>query len=92
MRVAFSRVVNPQRIPLYVNDAQTVLLTRSEDSRRSPRIVAVGEVRFTDGTAGADEQGDGYEASVWDPCSSSFLVLGVGTPQRNKYLLASWNV
>jgi hypothetical protein len=39
----------PPRNPLYVNDAQTVLLTQSDDARTSSRIVGAGQVRFTNG-------------------------------------------
>jgi hypothetical protein len=39
----------PPRNPLFVNDVQTVLLTRPDDARRSSRIVGAGEVRFSNG-------------------------------------------
>ena len=39
----------PPRNPLFVNDAQTVLLTRPDDARQSSRIVGGGEVRFSNG-------------------------------------------
>ena len=41
--------VNPPRNPLYVNDAQTVLLARPEDSRKNSHIVAGGEIRLPNG-------------------------------------------
>ena len=37
------------RNPLYVNDAQTVLLTRPDDARKSSRFVGAGEIRFSNG-------------------------------------------
>src|SRR5262245_19406159 len=37
------------RNPLYVNDAQTVLLTRHDDARKSERIVGAGQIRFSNG-------------------------------------------
>jgi len=37
------------RNPLYVNDAQTVLLTRHDDARESDRIVGAGQIRFSNG-------------------------------------------
>jgi len=37
------------RNPLYVNDAQTVLLTRPDDTRKSGRIVGGGQIRFSNG-------------------------------------------
>jgi hypothetical protein len=39
----------PSRNPLYVNDVQTVLLTRPDDARQSARIVGAGEIRFANG-------------------------------------------
>lgn len=39
----------PPRNPLFVNDTQTVLLTRPEDARKSSRIVGAGEIRFSNG-------------------------------------------
>jgi len=39
----------PPRNPLYVNDAQTVLLTKPEDVRTSSRIVGGGQIRFSNG-------------------------------------------
>jgi len=46
---SISARVWPPRNPLFLNDAQTVLLTRPDDSRRSPRIVGGGEFRFSNG-------------------------------------------
>jgi uncharacterized protein DUF6152 len=37
------------RNPLFVNDVQTVLLTRPDDARQSSRIVGAGEIRFSNG-------------------------------------------
>ena len=39
----------PPRNPLYLNDAQTVLLTRPDDVRKSSRIVGGGQIRFANG-------------------------------------------
>ena len=39
----------PPRNPLFLNDAQTVLLTRPDDARQSSRIVGGGQVRFSNG-------------------------------------------
>jgi len=39
----------PPRNPLFLNDAQTVLLTRPDDPRKSARIVGAGEIRFSNG-------------------------------------------
>ena len=39
----------PSRNPLYVNDTQTVLVTRPDDPRTSPFIVGGGQVRFANG-------------------------------------------
>lgn len=41
--------VFPSRIPLYVNDQETVLHTRPDDARRSSRIVGGGHIRFSNG-------------------------------------------
>jgi len=41
--------VFPPRNPLYVNDVQTVLLTKPDDARTSSRIVGAGEIRFSNG-------------------------------------------
>src|SRR5262245_24884653 len=45
-RTFVSARVNPPRNPLYMNDALTVLLTRSEDSRKNAHIVAGGQIRL----------------------------------------------
>ena len=39
----------PPRNPLFLNDAQTVLLTRPDDARTSARIVGAGEIRLSNG-------------------------------------------
>jgi hypothetical protein len=39
----------PPRNPLFLNDAQAVLLTRPDDARTSSRIVGAGEIRFSNG-------------------------------------------
>ena len=39
----------PARNPLFLNDVQTVLLTESDDARKSSRIVGAGEIRFSNG-------------------------------------------
>ena len=39
----------PSRNPLFVNDAETVLLTRPDDARQSSRIVGGGEIRLSNG-------------------------------------------
>lgn len=39
----------PPRNPLFLNDAQTVLLTRPDDARKSSRIVGGGHIRFSNG-------------------------------------------
>lgn len=39
----------PSRNPLYVNDVQTVLLTKPDDARTSSRIVGGGEIKFSNG-------------------------------------------
>ena len=41
--------VYPPRNPLFLNDEQTVLLTRPEDARKSSRIVGGGQIRFSNG-------------------------------------------
>jgi hypothetical protein len=41
--------INLPRNPLYLNDAQAVLLTRPEDSRKNSYIVAGGEIRLPNG-------------------------------------------
>jgi len=47
--ISISARVHPPRNPLYLNDAQTILLTRPDDARKSSRIVAAGEIRFSNG-------------------------------------------
>jgi hypothetical protein len=47
--ISISARVHPPRNPLYLNDAQTVLLTRPDDPRKSPRIVAGGQIRLPNG-------------------------------------------
>ena len=47
--VSIAARVYPPRNPLYVNDVQTVLLTKPEDARKSARIVGAGEVRLSNG-------------------------------------------
>lgn len=37
------------RNPLYLNDTQTVLLTRPDDARKSGRIVGAGQIRLASG-------------------------------------------
>jgi hypothetical protein len=39
----------PPRNPLFLNDAQAVLLTRPDDARTSSHIVGAGEIRFSNG-------------------------------------------
>jgi len=39
----------PSRNPLYVNEAQTVLMTQPDDARKSSYIVGAGEIRFSNG-------------------------------------------
>ena len=39
----------PPRNPLFLNDAETVLMTRPDDARRSSRIVGGGHVRLPNG-------------------------------------------
>ena len=46
---AISARAFPPRNPLFVNDVQTVLLTRPDDARQSSRIVGAGEIRFSNG-------------------------------------------
>jgi uncharacterized protein DUF6152 len=41
--------VFPPRNPLYVNDVQTVLLTKPDDVRTSSRIVGAGQIRLPSG-------------------------------------------
>jgi hypothetical protein len=46
---SISARVWPPRNPLFLNDAQTVLLTRPDDARKSSRIVGGGQIRFSNG-------------------------------------------
>lgn len=39
----------PPRNPLFVDEAQVVLLTKPDDARQSSRIVGAGEIRFSNG-------------------------------------------
>ena len=39
----------PSRNPLYLNDVQTVWMTRPDDARKSSHIVGGGEIRFSNG-------------------------------------------
>lgn len=41
--------VFPPRNPLFLNDAQVVLLTKTDDARQSSRIVGGGQIRFSNG-------------------------------------------
>jgi uncharacterized protein DUF6152 len=41
--------VFPPRNPLYVNEVQTVLLTKPDDVRTSSRIVGAGQIRLSNG-------------------------------------------
>ncbi len=47
--ISIAARVWPPRNPLFLNDAQTVLLTRPEDVRKSTRIVGGGHIRFSNG-------------------------------------------
>jgi Family of unknown function (DUF6152) len=47
--ISISVRVWPPRNPLFLNDAQTVLLTRPDDARTSSRIVGGGQIRFSNG-------------------------------------------
>ena len=47
--ISISVRVWPPRNPLFLNDAQTVLLTRPDDARKSSRIVGGGQIRFSNG-------------------------------------------
>jgi hypothetical protein len=47
--ISISARVWPPRNPLFLNDAQTVLLTRPDDARHSSRIVGGGQIRFSNG-------------------------------------------
>ena len=47
--VSISARVWPPRNPLFVNDSQTVLLTRPDDARKSSHIGGGGHIRFSNG-------------------------------------------
>ena len=47
--ISIAARVWPARNPLFLNNAQTVLLTRPDDPRQSSRIVGGGHVRFSNG-------------------------------------------
>jgi hypothetical protein len=47
--VSIAARVFPPRNPLYVNDAQTVLMTKADDPKQSARIVGGGQVKFANG-------------------------------------------
>ena len=46
---SISARVWPPRNPLFVDDVQTVLLTRPDDARKSSHIVGAGEIKFSNG-------------------------------------------
>jgi hypothetical protein len=43
----------PPRNPLRLDETQTVLLTRPDDARQTPRIAGAGEIRFSNGDVAA---------------------------------------
>jgi hypothetical protein len=47
--MSISARVWPSRNPLFMNDAQTILLTRPDDARKSSRIVGGGQIRLSGG-------------------------------------------
>lgn len=47
--ISISARVWPSRNPLFLNDAQTVLLTRPDDVKKSSRILGGGQIRFANG-------------------------------------------
>ena len=47
--ISISARVWPPRNALFLNDAQTVLLTRPDDAKQSSRIVGGGHIRFANG-------------------------------------------
>ena len=47
--ISITARVRPSRIPLFVNDEETVLHTRPDDARQSSRIVGGGQIRFSTG-------------------------------------------
>ena len=47
--ISISARVWPSRNPLFLNEAETVLLTGPDDARRSSRIVGGGQIRLSNG-------------------------------------------
>jgi hypothetical protein len=47
--ISITARVWPSRIPLFVNDEETVLQTRPDDARQSPRIVGGGQIKLSNG-------------------------------------------
>ena len=47
--ISISARVFPPRNPLFMNDAQTILMTRPDDARKSSRIVGGGHIRLSNG-------------------------------------------
>jgi hypothetical protein len=47
--ISISARVHPPRNPLFLNDALTVLPARSDDTRKSSRIVDAGQILFPNG-------------------------------------------
>jgi len=47
--ISITARVWPSRIPLFVNDQETVLHTSHDDARQSSRIVGGGHIRFSNG-------------------------------------------
>jgi hypothetical protein len=47
--IPISARVWPSRNPLFMNDAQTILMTRPDDARQSSRIVGGGHIRLSNG-------------------------------------------
>jgi hypothetical protein len=47
--ISITARVWPPRNPLFVNEAQTLLLTRLDDARKSSRIVGGRQIRFVNG-------------------------------------------
>lgn len=59
--IAIAARVWPSRIPLFVNDEETVLHARPDDARQSSRIVGGGEIRFSNGDVLALAEGRSSE-------------------------------
>ena len=59
--ISISARAFPPRNPLYLNDAQTVLLTRPDDARTSSHIVGAGQIRFANGDVMAFGGGPKFE-------------------------------